>query len=316
MKRKQEPIKGALLNQEIICGLGNIYVDEVCFMSKLDPKMPSNKITLEDANNILESSKKVLAKAIEAGGTTIRSYTSSLGVTGLFQLELLVHSKEKQPCPVCGTIIKKEFVCGRGTYFCSHCQKRRGPKVIGITGSIATGKSTVTNYLKEQGYQVIDADEIVKEAKMKKTRIYKGLVKELGSKILNEKEEIDDKVLSKIIYNDDVVRQKINNIVHPLVYDICQKRINLSKDKLIFLSVPLLFEARFEKLCDEVWCVYANSEVQLDRLMKRNNIVKEEAEKMIQSQMPLEEKCQKSTFIIDNSDELCYTIEQIQKILK
>lgn len=85
---------------------------------------------------------------------------------------------------------------------------------------------------------------------------------------------------------------------------------------MIFLSVPLLFEAGFEKLCDEVWCVYANSEVQLDRLMKRNNIVKEEAEKMIQSQMPLEEKCQKSTFIIDNSDELCYTIEQIQKILK
>lgn len=82
-------------------------------MSKIDPKMPSNKITLEDANNILESSKKVLAKAIEAGGTTIRSYTSSLGITGLFQLELLVHSKEKQPCPVCGTIIKKNlFVVG------------------------------------------------------------------------------------------------------------------------------------------------------------------------------------------------------------
>jgi DNA-formamidopyrimidine glycosylase len=316
LQKKQEPIKGALLNQEIICGLGNIYVDEVCFMSKIDPKMPSNKITLEDANNILESSKKVLAKAIEAGGTTIRSYTSSLGITGLFQLELLVHSKEKQPCPVCGTIIKKEFVCGRGTYFCSNCQKRRGPKVIGITGSIATGKSTVTHYLKKQGYQVIDADEIVKEAKMKKTSIYKGLVKELGSTILNEKQEIDDAVLSKMIYNDDQIRQKINHIVHPLVYDICQKKINLSKDKVIFLSVPLLFEAGFEKLCDEIWCVYTNSEVQLDRLMKRNHLAQEEAEKMIQSQMPLDEKCQKATFIIDNSDELCYTIEQIQKILK
>ena len=112
------------------------------------------------------------------------------------------------------------------------------------------------------------------------------------------------------------IRQKINHIVHPLVYDICQKKINLSKDKVIFLSVPLLFEAGFEKLCDEIWCVYTNSEVQLDRLMKRNHLAQEEAEKMIQSQMPLDEKCQKATFIIDNSDELCYTIEQIQKILK
>lgn len=122
LSKKNIFIKTALLDQEIICGLGNIYVDEVCFMSKLNPFTLTKEITIKDAESILESSRIVLAKAIQAGGTTIRSYTSSLGVTGLFQLELLVHSKENEPCPVCKTPIVKTKVGGRGTYYCPRCQ--------------------------------------------------------------------------------------------------------------------------------------------------------------------------------------------------
>jgi hypothetical protein len=92
------PIKTVLLNQEIICGLGNIYVDEVCFLSKLHPLQLASTLTINDCNNIVENSKKTLAYAIECGGTTIRSYTSSLGVTGRFQLNLHVHTKENEPC--------------------------------------------------------------------------------------------------------------------------------------------------------------------------------------------------------------------------
>lgn len=315
LKNKTTPIKGALLDQEIICGLGNIYVDEVCFMAKLHPKTLSNKITIEDAQNIIDASKVVLKKAIEAGGTTIRSYTSSLGVTGLFQLELLVHSKEKEPCPVCKTIIKKEFVCGRGTYYCTSCQKVKQPKVVGITGSIATGKTTVTNKLKCLGYTIIDADEIVSESKKKKTSIYKALVKEFGDTILDENNNISDKLLANLIFNDASIRNKVNNIIHPLVYDICKKQISSSNEKIIFLSIPLLYEAGFDNLCDIVICIFADEEIQIERLMKRNDITKEEAINRIASQMPLNEKCQKSTYIIDNSKNLCYTIEQLTKIL-
>ena len=91
LKKQKTSIKGALLDQTVIAGLGNIYVDEVCFMAKLHPELPCNKLSLDDCKNIVEASKDVLNKAIALGGTTIRSYTSSLGVTGRFQNELLVH---------------------------------------------------------------------------------------------------------------------------------------------------------------------------------------------------------------------------------
>lgn len=316
LNKRNIPIKTALLDQEVICGLGNIYVDEVCFMSKLNPKTPSSLLTIDDATNILESSKMVLAKAIEAGGTTIRSYTSSLGVTGLFQLELLVHSKEKEPCPTCQTPIMKIKVGGRGTYFCPKCQQLKHKKVIGITGSIATGKSTVTHYLQELGFKVIDADEIVKEGKKKNQSIYNALVNRFDRKILTSNYEVDDQKLAQYIYENDENRQEINNIIHPIVKESFHKQIFEIQESLIFISVPLLFEAHFEDLCDEIICVYADEEIEIDRLMKRNNISYEEAILKISKQASQKEKCEKANYIIDNSSELCYTIEQVDKILR
>jgi len=120
---KSIAIKTALLDQNIITGLGNIYVNEVLFLSKLNPTKSANSLTNKDLKNIIENSKKVLEKAIELGGTTIRSYTDSLGVTGRFQNELHVHDKENEPCDGCGTTIRKVKVNGRGTYYCPKCQK-------------------------------------------------------------------------------------------------------------------------------------------------------------------------------------------------
>lgn len=314
--QKKVPLKVALLDQEIICGLGNIYADEVCFMSGLNPHMLTNHLTLDDANNILLSARLVLKKAIEKGGTTIRSYTSSLGVTGLFQLELLVHTKENEPCPKCHTLIRKEFVGGRGTYYCPKCQRKHFPKVIGITGAIASGKTTVTNYLEEKNYQVVDADTIVKDLKKPSKAIYQALVKAYGTSILTTDGLIDDKLLAQMVFNDEKSRLKINQIIHPLVYEECEKQILNTTNHIIFLSIPLLFEAHFEDLCDQIICVNIDEQTQLTRLMNRNHLSIEEANKRINSQMPLEEKCQKATFIIDNSREICYTIEQIEKILQ
>lgn len=120
-KKKSEPIKTALLDQSIISGLGNIYADEVCFMASINPNKKANEINDEELQKIIDASVIVLNKAIESGGTTIKSFVSSHAVTGLFQNELLVHTKEY--CPKCNKKITKIFVRGRGTYYCEDCQK-------------------------------------------------------------------------------------------------------------------------------------------------------------------------------------------------
>ena len=121
--KSNKPIKELLLDQSIINGLGNIYVDEVLFKSKINPKKLGNKVTKNECNNIILSCREIIPKATELGGSTIRSYTSSLGVIGHYQDYLLVHTKEGKPCPICGSLIKKIRVGGRGTYYCPKCQK-------------------------------------------------------------------------------------------------------------------------------------------------------------------------------------------------
>ena len=118
---KSLPIKTVLLDQSIIAGIGNIYDNEILFMSRISPEKKACKVTKKECQKIIENSKIVLEKAIHLGGTTIRSFTSSEGVHGLFQNELLVHGKEV--CPNCGKKIKKIQIGGRGTYYCSSCQR-------------------------------------------------------------------------------------------------------------------------------------------------------------------------------------------------
>lgn len=122
-KSKKLPIKSVLLDQSIIVGIGNIYADEILFLSNINPLKPSNTITIKEANNIIKYTKETLEKAIKKGGTTIRTYSSVDGVHGLFQEELLVHGKDKGICPVCHSKIEKIRVGGRGTYYCRQCQK-------------------------------------------------------------------------------------------------------------------------------------------------------------------------------------------------
>ena len=121
--KKTLPIKSVLLDQSIICGIGNIYADEILFLSKINPLTKAKDLTEKNRKDIIKNTVKVLDKAIEEGGTTIRSYTSEEGVTGLFQNNLCVHQREKEPCRVCKTPIVKIKVGGRGTYYCPKCQK-------------------------------------------------------------------------------------------------------------------------------------------------------------------------------------------------
>ena len=120
---KKIPIKTLLLDQTIISGLGNIYANEVLFASGINPTRLGCDITLDECKNIVASSIKIINEAIKNGGTTIKSYTSSLGVTGRFQNHLMVHKKEGEPCKKCHTLIENIKIGGRSTYFCPKCQK-------------------------------------------------------------------------------------------------------------------------------------------------------------------------------------------------
>lgn len=122
---KTIPIKTILLDQTIISGLGNIYANEVLFAAKVNPFVLGGDITNDDAEKIIKSADKIIKRAIELGGTTIKSYTSSLGVTGRFQQELMVHKREKEECKICHTTIQKIKINGRSTYFCPECQKKK-----------------------------------------------------------------------------------------------------------------------------------------------------------------------------------------------
>jgi formamidopyrimidine-DNA glycosylase len=121
-KKSNKYIKTLLLDQTIISGLGNIYADEVLFGASIKPTRRGSSIKLNECQKIVDASRKIILKAMEEGGTTIRSYTSSLGVTGNYQNFLKVHQRKGEECKVCHNIIKKITVDGRGTYYCSKCQ--------------------------------------------------------------------------------------------------------------------------------------------------------------------------------------------------
>ena len=120
--KKRLPIKSVLLDQSIIVGIGNIYADEILFLSGINPLTKCKDLSDDKLKSIINNTKSVLEKAIKEGGTTIRSYSSVGGIHGMFQQELNVHTKEGEKCPRCGNIIKKIKVGGRGTYYCDKCQ--------------------------------------------------------------------------------------------------------------------------------------------------------------------------------------------------
>lgn len=124
-RNKKVSLKRFLLDQHYIAGIGNIYANEICFRLGFHPGLKVCRLTKKDFEALLVATRTILAGAIKAGGTTIRSYTSSLGVDGKFQLQLKVHGRENEPCVVCSRPIVKEMMEGRGTYYCKECQKKK-----------------------------------------------------------------------------------------------------------------------------------------------------------------------------------------------
>ncbi len=186
-------------------------------------------------------------------------------------------------------------------------------KVIGITGSIACGKSTVTDYLLKLGYQVVDSDKISREALTKDLDcIFQ--VEQLFDCVENGK--VDRKKLGRIIFHDEKAKKQLEGIIHPYVIKKLKQAIQSCQDSVIFLDIPLLYESHLEYLCDEIMVVYLNEEKQLERLMKRDHIDQDYARVIMNNQISIEEKKKRAQIIIDNNGTIDQLYDQLNQFVK
>lgn len=186
--------------------------------------------------------------------------------------------------------------------------------IIGITGSIACGKSTVSNYLKSKGYIVIDADKIGHEA-LDDDYVKEKLILAFGNEILDDN-KINRQKLGELVFGNSSNLNVLNSIIHPEIRKKILQKIDKNNDKeFIFIDVALLFEAKFDDLVDKIIVVYVDKNTQLTRLMKRNSISKKEALSRIVSQMSPIEKAKLGDYTVNNNLDVINTYEQVDKVL-
>ncbi len=178
---------------------------------------------------------------------------------------------------------------------------------IGLTGGIASGKSTITNYIRTyKTIPILDADEFSRELIKPNTLGYKRILDHFGNQIIDKyssEKALNRKLLRKIIFEDEKIREWIQNLLHPLIKEKMIEECNKYKNnKIILLVIPLLFEAKFEDICTEIWLVKCKEEQQIKRLVKRDKISEKEAQKLIKLQLNLAAKIKFSDVIFDNSD--------------
>ena len=187
--------------------------------------------------------------------------------------------------------------------------------IIGITGSIACGKSLVSNYLQEKGYTIIDADKIGHMA-LENDEVKKQLVNKFGKSILKDN-EVNRVTLGKLVFENNENLKELNNIIHPQIKKNISEQIQVHKnEKLVFVDVPLLFEAKFDDLVEKIIVISLDEKIQLERLMNRNSLSKEEALQRIKSQIPVREKEKLGDYVVDNSFTQENTYNQVDRILE
>jgi len=191
--------------------------------------------------------------------------------------------------------------------------------IIGLTGGIATGKSTVSNILKQVGIKVIDADIVSREILEPYKEGWYEVVGHFGNDFVNDDFTIKRKELADRIFNNDEDLVKINSLLHPIIINKINEKVsqyNTAGVKLVFIDAPLLFETGIDDDCDEVWVLVCGVDEQINRVMKRDNLSYEQAVKIIENQMPEKEKRAMATRVIDTSDSLENTIRHIKVLLE
>ena len=191
-------------------------------------------------------------------------------------------------------------------------------RIIGITGGIASGKSTVTEFLRQQGYQVIDADQVVHELQEPGGRLYQALLSAFGSAILQEDGYLDRPKLGAMIFGNPEFLAQSSQIQNQIIREELARRRELlaETEDIFFMDIPLLFELSYENWFDQIWLVDVMEETQLSRLMSRNALSQEEAEKRIAAQLSLKEKRKRADVLIDNNGSLEETRQQIRDALQ
>ena len=191
-------------------------------------------------------------------------------------------------------------------------------RIIGITGGIASGKSTVTEFLRQQGYQVIDADQVVHELQEPGGRLYQALLSTFGSAILQEDGCLDRPKLGAMIFGNPELLAQSSQIQNQIIREELAGRRDLlaEMEDIFFMDLPLLFELQYEDWFDQIWLVDVTEETQLSRLMSRNALSQEEAEKRIAAQQSLREKRKRADVLIDNNGSLEETRQQIRDALQ
>lgn len=308
-KNKSIAIKTALLDQSIMSGLGNIYVDEVLFGVKVHPETPAKLISKKKLDEILLESRDVLKRALEAGGSTIKSYHPKEGMSGNFQVSLKVYGKKDGTCPNCGCKLRKIFVNGRGTTYCPHCQKNPViPEVFGVTGPIGAGKTTVSKYIEKHGYFFLDTDEIVHELYSQK-EIQKELKKFIPElKIVNG--TVERISLRNYLIENPNKKKRLEKFIHAKVIEIVESEIKHSK-KPVVVEAPLLYQSGLDLLCDKVVFVNASRASQIEHLKAR----KADVENSLKLNENYDLKnMKKATYVINNDKDVANLNKQIESI--
>jgi len=184
--------------------------------------------------------------------------------------------------------------------------------LIGLTGNIATGKSTVARMLQDLGATVIDADALVHELQRKGTATFDAIVAAFGSSILDRAGEIDRKILGSIVFADPAQLRVLESILHPAVLIESIKRISEAPTPVVVYEAIKLIEAGRAEMCDALWVVTARYEVQIERLKHDRGMSEAEARQRIDAQPPQSEKIQRATVVIDNSGLLQETRQQVE----
>lgn len=277
--KRKAPIKLVLLDQKLMSGLGNIYVDEVLYLSNINPLTPANTLTKEDITLVVKESIAVLNNAIKAGGTTVRSYAPAQGVSGNFQVQLHAYGKVDERCPTCNILFKKIFVGGRGTTFCPYCQvNKTRPQTVAITGQKASGKSEISKALSNDGSLVIDTDTLAKSL-YNERKVVAKLEKKLGIN-LNKNDKFDIQLLKTFLKENPNAIKDVNDVIHPLVKAEIVKIIENSAAKTIYFEIPVLFSHKVNELFDYIIGVEVSLKRQMQSLKARGDTLGINADQM------------------------------------
>ena len=191
---------------------------------------------------------------------------------------------------------------------------------VGLTGGIACGKSFVTNLLLEKGAVIIDLDQVAREVVKPGREAWSDILSFFGQEFVDEEGNIDRQKLGQVVFSDKKKRENLNYITHRRIIEYVQKKKDEfcknpeNKGKVLVIDAPLLFEAGMDKMVDKVIVIICDREVQMKRLMERDNLSKGESGKRINSQMPLEEKARYGDYIIDNSHSREHTRKQVDEV--